>query len=294
MNLYSGILVKAIAGFYYVETGNDVFECKARGVFRKEGISPVVGDLCDFSVDKNNKGFIENIHPRKNILQRPPLSNIDRVYIVSSTISPAFNPLIADRFIAIAEDAEIEPVVVITKTDLADGEQYAEIYRLIGLKTFCVCCKTGEGIEELKASIGEGINVFTGNTGVGKSSVLNLLFPNLQLKTGEISEKLGRGRHTTRHVELFKSGNCYVADTPGFSSLENEKWAFIRKENLQFAFREFLPFLGKCKFPSCSHISEKGCEICKAVEDGIIHPQRHGSYIALYKEAEKIKDWEKP
>ena len=294
MELIQGIIVKAIAGFYYVEAGEKIIECKSRGIFRKSGISPIVGDYVKIFVDENSKGVIEELLPRKNCLERPPVANIDRLFIVSSAAEPRPNTLVIDRLMAIAEDNGIEPVIVINKNDLADASWLKEIYETTGVETIMVCCKTGDGIEELKEKLIGHLNVFTGNSGVGKSSILNLIDSRLGIPTGEISEKLGRGKHTTRHTQLYKISNGgYVADTAGFSSIDMEKANFICKENLQFAFREFLPYIGSCKFCSCSHTCEKGCVICKEVENGIIHKSRHENYITLYKEAEEIKDWER-
>ena len=288
------VIVKAIAGFYYAKADGEVYECKARGVFRKNEITPLVGDFAEIETTENGKGVIKSIVDRKNFLERPPVANADRLWIVVSTVDPRPNTLVIDRICAIAEDREIEPIVVVSKTDLADPSEILDIYKKSGIETFLVCCKNGEGVGSVKKRLCGGINVFTGNSGVGKSSLLNIIDPQLGLKTGEISEKLGRGRHTTRHAELFElEGGGYVCDTAGFSSVDCETSGFIVKENLQFDFREFAPFIGKCKFYSCTHTCEKGCEICRAVERGEISKSRHDSYVALYKEAEAVKDWQR-
>ena len=289
-----GIIIKAISGFFYVEAGDAVYECKARGHFRKDGITPLVGDTVTILPGENFKGVIGEILPRNNFLERPPIANIDRLLIVAASADPKPNTLVLDRLTAIAEDHEIEPVIVINKTDLQNADWLKSIYDTAGIETHMVSCVTGEGIEELKQTLIGKINVFSGNSGVGKSSLLNRIDPQFKLPTGEISEKLGRGRHTTRHVELYKlPAGGYVADTPGFSSVDMEKCGWIVKENLPFAFREFLPFLSSCRFSSCSHTGEKGCAICKAVKQGKIHESRHNSYVALYKEAEAVKDWQR-
>lgn len=288
------VIVKAIAGFYYAKADGEVYECKARGVFRKNEITPLVGDFAEIETTENGKGVIKSIVDRKNFLERPPVANADRLWIVVSTVDPRPNTLVIDRICAIAEDREIEPIVVVSKTDLADPSEILDIYKKSGIETFLVCCKNGEGVDSVKKRLCGGINVFTGNSGVGKSSLLNIIDPQIGLKTGEISEKLGRGRHTTRHAELFElEGGGYVCDTAGFSSVDCETSGFIVKENLQFDFREFAPFIGKCKFSSCTHTCEKGCEICRAVERGEISKSRHDSYVALYKEAEAVKDWQR-
>ncbi len=289
----NGIIIKGISGFYYVESENTVYECKARGIFRKEGITPLAGDRVKISIGANGKGWVEEIAPRTSYLDRPPVANVDRIYIVVSAADPSPSPIVIDRLTAIAEDKEIEPVIVFNKTDLANVDEYIEIYKKAGFDTYTVCCSTGEGVDALRDTLVNKINVFAGNSGVGKSSLLNLICPEFDLKTGEISQKLGRGRHTTRHVELLKLSNGgYVADTPGFASIDMEK-QWIYKENLQFAFREFKDYIGECKFTSCSHTGEKGCAIGDAVEKGIISKSRHQNYITLYREMEEIKDWER-
>lgn len=284
----SGIIIKALSGFYYVKSGGCVYECKARGVFRNEDITPLVGDRAEFSIDKNGKGFVTKILDRRNFLTRPPVANVDRLIIVVSTAEPRPNPPVIDRLCAVAEDRGIEPIIVINKTDLESPREMLGIYEKTGLKVFAVCCQSGEGVDELKSALRGGINVFTGNSGVGKSSLLNIIDPRLGLETGEISEKLGRGRHTTRHASLFElESGGYVCDTAGFSSVDAETGGYICKENLQFTFREFLPYLGKCRFSSCSHICEKGCKICEAVKKGVIAKSRHDSYVLLYNEAKQ-------
>lgn len=292
-NLKTGIIIKGISGFYYVESENTVYECKARGIFRKEGIIPLAGDKVKISIGANGKGWVEEIYPRTTYLERPPVANVDKIFVVVSAADPSPSPIVIDRLVAIAEEKEIEPVIVFNKTDLADVDEYLNIYKSAGFETYTVCCNTGEGVDDIKNTLIDKINVFAGNSGVGKSSLLNLILPQYELKTGEISQKLGRGRHTTRHVELLKLENGgYVADTPGFASLDMEK-QWIYKENLQFDFREFAPYIGECKFTSCSHTGEKGCAIGEAVEKGIISKSRHQNYITLYKEMDEIKDWER-
>lgn len=289
-----GILVKAIAGFYYVETGSAVYECKARGLFRKQEQTPLVGDRVVIETAPDGKGVVESILERKNCFGRPPVANLDQLVVVASVCEPKANPLLMDRMIAIAEDREVEPVVAITKNDLSDGEGLAAPYRKAGVPVYLVCCPTGEGIGPLRERLRGRTSAFCGNTGVGKSSLLNALAPELGLSTGEISKKLGRGRHTTRHVELYSLGEeSYIADTPGFSSLDALEGEMVSKDNLPFAFREFAPYLGQCRFSSCSHTGEKGCAIARAVEEGEIHPLRYENYVQLYKQSSAIKEWEK-
>ena len=289
----NGRIIKGIGGFYYVETEEQLYSCKARGVFRKKGITPLAGDLVEIRLGEDGTGYVEEILPRKNFLTRPPVANIDQLIVVTSVCDPSPNSLLIDEAIAAAEDKEIEPVVVVSKTDLESGEWLRDIYEKAGIPFFAVSSVTDEGIEAVKSLLKGKVTAFTGNSGVGKSSLLNRIDPRLALETGEISQKLGRGRHTTRKVELLKLGDdTYVADTPGFSSISLEQCDLVRKENLQFCFREFEPYRNQCKFPSCSHTCEKGCAVLQAVQEGEIHLSRHTSYVAMYNEVKDLKEWE--
>lgn len=289
----NGIILKGIGGFYYVEAAGAVYECKARGVFRKKRITPLAGDRVQITVtDDGTENTVDEIFERKNFLKRPPVANIDCLIIVSSTVSPRPSTLVIDKLIAIAEYKGIEPVVVFTKTDLEPAEKLLDIYKLAGISCAMVCNKTGEGVEEVRNLLNGKISAFTGNSGVGKTSLLNALDPNLSLATGAISEKLGRGRHTTRQAELFKTCGGYIVDTPGFSALDLEKEQVIKKDELVECFREFRPYLGQCRFTTCSHTCDKGCRIIKAVEDGEISRSRHDSYVEMYQAAKELKEWE--
>ena len=289
----NGRIIKGIGGFYYVETEEQLYSCKARGVFRKKGITPLAGDLVEIRLGEDGTGYVEEILPRKNFLTRPPVANIDQLIVVTSVCDPSPNTLLIDEAIAAAEDKEIEPVVVVSKTDLESGEWLRDIYEKAGIPFFAVSSVTDEGIEAVKSLLKGKVTAFTGNSGVGKSSLLNRIDPRLALETGEISQKLGRGRHTTRKVELLKLGDdTYVADTPGFSSISLEQCDLVRKENLQFCFREFEPYRNQCKFPSCSHTCEKGCAVLQAVQEGEIHLSCHTSYVAMYNEVKDLKEWE--
>ena len=288
-----GILLKAIAGFYYVEAGDSIYECKARGKFRKEHLSPTVGDRLLIEVLDDGKGVVNSILPRKNLLIRPPVANIDRLFIVSSHNTPAPSTLIIDRLTAIAIENEIEPIIIFNKVDLGHMSEWQKLYSSAGFKTIVTSGLSGEGCNEILPLLKGKISAFTGNSGVGKSSIINQLLPHLNLKTGEISEKLGRGRHTTRHVELFPAFGGYVADTPGFSSLDIEKTMPLKKENLAFLFPDFEKYLGCCKFTSCTHTGEKGCAVFEAVSQGKIIPSRYDSYKSIYNEIKDIKEWEK-
>ena len=289
----NGIILKGIGGFYYVEAAGAVYECKARGVFRKKRITPLAGDRVQITVtDDGTENTVDEIFERKNFLKRPPVANIDSLIIVSSTVSPRPSTLVIDKLIAIAEYKGIEPVVVFTKTDLEPAEKLLDIYKLAGISCAMVSNKTGEGVEEVRSLLNGKISAFTGNSGVGKTSLLNALDPNLSLATGAISEKLGRGRHTTRQAELFKTCGGYIVDTPGFSALDLEKEQVIKKDELAECFREFRPYLGQCRFTTCSHTCDKGCRIIKAVEDGEISRSRHDSYVEMYQAAKELKEWE--
>jgi ribosome biogenesis GTPase len=292
MNKLDGIIIKGIGGFYYVEAAGEIYECKARGVFRKSGIKPLAGDRVSISINDNAENTIDEIYERKTVLPRPLVANVDRLFIVSSVCEPKPVFLIIDRLTALATNKGIEPVVVFTKNDLDSADEYVDVYRKAGIKTFAVSCVSGEGVDAVKEELKKHISAFCGNTGVGKSSLLKAIDPELALKTGEISDKLGRGRHTTRHSELFKVDGGYVADTPGFSSFETEETELILKDDLPYAFKEFEPFLGQCKFTSCLHMKDKGCRIIQAVEEGEIPVSRHESYCSMMEQAKSIKEWE--
>ncbi len=288
----TGIITKAIGGLYTVDASDGIYECNARGVFRKKKISPMCGDRVNFNAA--GEGFvIEEILPRSSELIRPPLANLDLLVFVSSTVEPRPNTLLLDKFIAIAEFKGIRPVVVFTKVDKQSGAELAEIYRSAGIDVFECDNVTGEGSAEVKAMLQGKLSAFTGNTGVGKSSLLNNMFPELELATGEISKKLGRGRHTTRHVQLYKlEGGGYIADTPGFSSFDTNRYDIIFKEKLAGCFVEFADYTDKCRFPDCSHTKEKGCAVIEAVKAGEIPQSRFDSYVQMYEEAKQLKEWE--
>lgn len=288
-----GIIIKGIGGFYYVEAADGIiYECKARGIFRKEKITPLAGDKVEISVDENNKNSIDKIYERRNMFKRPPIANVDKLVIVSSVCDPRPNLLIIDRLTAVAVFKDVEPIIVFTKDDLQSTSEYIDIYNKVGFRTFAVSNKTGEGVEAVKEAVMGGTSVFTGNSGVGKSSLINRMYPHLSLETGEISKKLGRGRHTTRHVELFKTECGYIADTPGFSSLDFETNDLIKKDELVSCFPDFSDYTDQCKFSTCAHINDKGCRLVEAVNDGVIAPSRHESYVTMYNEVKDIKDWQ--
>lgn len=290
MNSLKGIITKGIGGFYYVEVADTVYECKARGIFRKQGITPLAGDKVEIVLNDKAENTIVSICERKNSLTRPPVANIDNLIIIVSTVEPAPNFLLIDKLIAVAEYKNIEPVIVISKTDLSSFTEIYDIYEKTGIKVIAI--ENDDSVENVKEIMNGKINAFTGNSGVGKTTLLNKIDPSLKLSTGKISNKLGRGRHTTRQAELFKVCGGYIIDTPGFSSFEMEKNEVINKDDLPFCFREFREYLGTCKFTSCSHTCDKGCSICEAVEKGAISKTRHDNYVILYNQAKEIKEWE--
>lgn len=286
----TGIIVKAIAGFYYVDAGDAVIECKARGKFRTSE-SPLVGDRVEIMPD-GTTGTIERIFDRKNALVRPPVANLDVLFIIAATSDPAPNYFVIDKLTVYAEHCCVTPVIVSNKPDLGSPEKLLEIYRNAGYRTVCASGSTGAGADELRALMDGKICAFTGNSGVGKSSILNHIMPQLQLETAHTSKKLGRGRHTTRHTELFRCGGGYIADTPGFSSFELQDGLFIHKEQLANCFPEFSQYLGGCRFSSCSHTGEKGCAVAQAAAAGAIEKSRFESYIRMYRDSAKIPDWQ--
>ena len=283
-----GIITKGIGGFYYVEVANATYECKARGVFRKERITPLVGDVVEITINEQAENTIDKIFDRKNCLNRPPVANIDNLFIVVATVEPKPNFLVIDKLIAMAEYKNIEPTIIISKSDLAPDNEIVDVYSKSGITVL----NTDNDIEKIKSLMKDKITAFTGNSGVGKTTLLNKIDANLNLATGAISNKLGRGRHTTREAQLFNVCDGYVIDTPGFSSFEFDKTEIIKKDNLPYCFREFREYLGECKFTSCAHVNDKGCKICEAVEKGEISRIRHENYISLYNQAKEIKEWE--
>ena len=292
MSTLNGILMKSIGGFYYVRCDSKEYECKARGSFRKSGNSPVVGDKVVISVPEEGFASIEEIKPRINKLKRPALANIDPLVIVCSTVDPEPNFTVIDKMTAAAVNNNMIPAIVVSKNDLKSGERIAEIYRNSEFPVFLCSPDDTEDVNRLKAFLKGKVSAFTGNSGVGKSTLINRIFPELELQTGQISRKLGRGKHTTRVVELFEIDGCFVADTPGFSTVDLQRYEMIDKTQLQYCFPEFEKYLGECQFTSCSHTCEKGCRILQAVKDGEIEPSRHKSYVAMYNEVKDIKEWE--
>lgn len=291
--MIEGIIVKALSGFYYVAAGDRIVECKARGRFRLDGSSPLVGDRVEVSLDPAGKGRIDTVCPRKNWFVRPAVANVDTLVFVAANTNPVTDPFLIDRISVIAAEAGCELVVCINKTDVDPGDSLYDTFTLAGFPVVRTSAETGEGVDTLRELIEGRICAFTGNSGVGKSSILNVLLPGANIKVGEVSEKLGRGRHTTRHVELFSlGGDTYIADTPGFASLDVTMTNTILKEQLQYDFIDFNPYLGQCRFNDCAHLKEPGCAVTQAVADGRIAKSRYRSYARLYDLSAQHKFWE--
>ena len=288
----TGRILRSLSGFYDVQTPAGVITCRARGILRKDGNSPLTGDMVEITAE-HGKGMVEQILPRKNSFIRPAVANMDALVIFAANVNPVTEPFLIDRVAAIAGDQGVSVYLCVNKCDLDPAVDLVRIYENAGFTVICASAETGEGVEQLRNLIQGKLTAFTGNSGVGKSSMLNRLCPELALPTGEVSEKLGRGRHTTRHVELYcLDEDTYVADTPGFSSFDTDQMEIMLKENLQYAFPDFAPHLGKCQFHDCSHRKEPGCAVTRAVENGQIGKSRYDSYLRLYEKASQIKLWE--
>ena len=288
-----GQIFKALSGFYYVDCGNTMITCRARGKFRHDKTLPLVGDKVEITVLPDGTGTVDAILPRKNQFHRPAVANIDLLVIVASGAVPVTDPFLIDRMTALAERQGCESVICFNKWDLEQPQELFAVYTAAGFPTLRVSAETGEGIAELEGLTAGKVCAFTGNSGVGKSSLLNAIEPGFHIPIGEVSEKLGRGRHTTRHVELFRLKNgAVVADTPGFAAFE-EEGAGCAPEELARSFREFAPHLENCRFTGCSHVKEKGCAVLEALRGGKIAQSRHDSYTRLYRLAQKIPEWER-
>ena len=288
----TGRILRSLSGFYDVQTPEGLITCRGRGSLRKAHQTPLTGDMVEITVEKG-KGMVEKILPRRNCFVRPAVANVDALVVFAANVNPVTEPFLIDRVAAIAGDQEVEVILCVNKCDLDPALDLVRIYQNAGFTVIQASAETGQGVEALRRLLRGRLTAFTGNTGVGKSSMLNCLAPELALPTGEVSEKLGRGRHTTRHVELYKlDEETYVADTPGFSSFDTDQMEVILKENLQYAFPDFGPYVGSCQFHDCSHRKEPGCGVRAALEAGKVEPTRYDSYLRLYEKASQIKLWE--
>ena len=291
-NRKTGRILRSLSGFYDVQTPEGIISCRGRGHLRRGAEIPLTGDMVEITVERG-KGMVEKILPRKNCFVRPAVANVDMLVVFAANVNPVTEPYLIDRVAAIAGDQEVQVVICINKCDLDPGLDLTRIYRNAGFTVFQTSAETGDGVKQLGEILRGKLVAFTGNSGVGKSSVLNRLCPQLNLATGEVSEKLGRGRHTTRHVELYQlDADTYIADTPGFSSFDTDQMEVILKENLQYAFPDFAPHIGACQFRDCTHRKEPGCAIRAALDAEQLEPTRYDSYLKLYEKASQIKTWE--
>lgn len=288
-----GRIEKALSGFYYVNTGGETLQCRARGKFRREGLSPLVGDWVQVRELGNGEGFVETVEARRNQFARPAAANIDQLVILASAAIPVTEPYLIDRIASIAALKGCQVLLCLNKCDLDSADELYDIYSRSAIPVLRVSAVTGQGLDVLREAIRGKLSAFTGNSGVGKSSVLNALLPSLALPVGEVSKALGRGRHTTRHVELFSLGeDTYIIDTPGFSSFDTAEMDLALKQHLPDTFPEFAPYVGDCRFTGCTHTKEKGCRVLQAVKDGLIPASRHRSYVRLYDELKDVKEWQ--
>ncbi|WP_409968757.1 ribosome small subunit-dependent GTPase A [Bengtsoniella intestinalis] len=291
--MMEGRILKALSGFYYVDTGDQVVTCRARGKFRKLGISPLVGDMVRISQQPSGEGMVDEILPRKNAFIRPSVANIDQLVVLASGAIPKTDPFLIDRICAIAALKGCGVIILLNKCDLDPADDLYEIYKTSGIPVLRVSAETGEGIEELKPLLDGKLSAFTGNSGVGKSSVLNALDSDFAIAVGEVSQALGRGRHTTRHVELFRLGcGGEAMDSPGFSSFETDEMNMELKERLDETFVDFAPYRTECRYVGCSHTKEKGCAVLRALKDGEIHPVRHRSYLRMHEDLKPLQAWQ--
>ena len=292
MELKQGMIMRALSGFYDVDTGDEIIRCRARGKFRKEGITPLVGDLVSLQMS-GNEGYLHEILPRKNHFIRPAVANVDALVMMAAQVNPITEPFLIDRVGAIAAVQQVDTILLLAKCDLNPADDLYDLYKDTGITVLRTSAKTGLGVDHLRQLLKGKLVAFTGNSGIGKSSMLNALFPEAGIPTGEVSDKLGRGRHTTRHTELFTlPDGTRIMDTPGFSSFDTDMMDLGKPEQLVMAFPEFEPYLGKCRFDDCAHVKEKGCAVLEALEEGKIHQSRHESYVRLYEKIREYKPWE--
>ena len=287
MKKLDGIIIRAVGGLYYTQTAEGVLACRARGIFRNRSVSPAAGDNVTVAAEDNAEPLIDSIGERKNLLIRPPLANLDLVMLVVSSCEPAPNAYIIDKLISVFESKGIETALIFTKTDMRGCSELAEIYENAGYK--CFLTDPDDDAGEIRDYAADKLSALIGNSGVGKSSLMNRIFPDLDSKTGDISRKLGRGRHTTREVCLYPLGSGYIADTPGFSTVDIERYGRIPKEELAGCFREFSPYTDKCRFADCAHLKESGCAVTEALSEGKIPRLRYESYSRMYAETAELE-----
>ena len=288
----TGRIRKALSGFYYVESDGETLTCRARGKFRKDGVSPLVGDRVEVRELGAGEGFLQRVLPRRNAFSRPAVANIDQMVIIASAAPPVTDPFLIDRMMSVAVFKGCQVLLLLNKCDLNPADRLYSIYRAAGVEALRVSAETGEGIDALQTLLQGKLSAFTGNSGVGKSSILNALCPAFGLQTGEVSDALGRGRHTTRHIEIYSLPDGGEAvDTPGFSSFETEELNLELKAHLPETFPEFGPYLQDCRFAGCSHTKERGCAVLDALRRGEIQPSRHASYVRLYEELKPLREW---
>lgn len=304
-----GIIIKGVGGLYTVRTNEGDITCRAKGAFRHEGTVPTVGDRVTVSraaIGEENEGdfVISEISERDSILVRPALANLTHLFLVIPSAKPKPDLVTVDKLISIADFKDIEPVIIINKSDIdpEEAERIGKIYGKSAFKVFTLSAQTGEGCDKLLGYFKEisqehiMISAFAGASAAGKSTLMSRLFPELKLKTGDVSRKIQRGRHTTRHCELYSVEgleDCLIADTPGFSMLDFTRFNFYDLSQLPLAFREFRPFVGKCKYTKCTHTKEEGCVILEEIEKGNIPKERHDSYLAIFEEIKKKPEWKR-
>ena len=289
-----GVIIRSRSGFYDVAAPDGEYRCRARGRLRLEGTAPLVGDRVCLEPTEDGSGVVTALLPRNNAFIRPAVANVELLVILCANVNPVTDPFLMDQVAAIAGAADCSVAVCVNKCDLDPGDALYATYKAAGFPTLRTSAKTGEGVEALRQLISGRTCAFTGNSGVGKSSLLNALDARLGIPVGEVSQKLGRGRHTTRHVELYPLGeNTYIADTPGFAAFDVHQMPGLTRENLAWTFPEFRPYLGECRFQDCAHICEPDCRVLKAVAEGAIPKSRHESYVRLKAILDEIPDWER-
>lgn len=286
-----GMILKGVGGLYSVKSPQGIYGCRARGLFRKDGITPLPGDrvIFDITDENDSEGYLSEICERKNSLVRPAVANVDLAFIVVSPIDPEPDFLLVDKLLCIYESKDIEPVICINKADLAgkdDIHAISELYERAGYDTVVTDAKSGDGILKMEKMLHNRIVVFSGQSGVGKSTILNKIMGDYRMKTGGLSEKIGRGKHTTRHAEFIEAGDGYIVDTPGFSSLDP---GLLNHRELAFLYREFREYEGKCRFSGCLHINEPDCAVKEAVEKNLVSGDRHSRYVKIYMQAKEAE-----